>query len=528
MHPPLSLSAQEGHGTVTSMSIRPLVLTQPCLLTQINLLCSFAHNPRAIVGLVIGLLIALAFAILWVFFARRRARQHNQERVESAASLVTGGLWRSPLDVDDNRSPAIPTDVTERIRRLLPGYANLVTPNLNMSVLPHTEGAADASIGPGLASGSGSAPPSPRLSGSHESNITNGTNGNSGGAGQRRTPSFAQAAGVMALGNDMANRTSWRSSAPLTGATGVLYTDPSPDGIQFGRHSRDQEYWHPSASSPTFDVSAYRSWDHVLGQTNRSAVSLDLDGYASLGRVNGASSSSAGQNGGGGNGAGGAAAFYTLPTRRRHGRTLQAFIGRLRRGRRSEPAVVPADTWPSGAGSGSRASHEWQAGLASSSQSPSGTVRAISPVLVRGSRSGSAIGGNGGGGAWEWGRVPGVVVLDGDGSEVDLEDGGRGGLGPVVGLVDPPMVEGLLNPRLGLMSQESTASLGDHEDYSRPIGGVCFVSPCFSPKSHLLIPFFLSEGSLCIICSGASRRSLAVRGGIARLIVHMKHRLAEL
>jgi hypothetical protein len=32
------------------------------------------------------------------------------------------------------------------------------------------------------------------------------------------------------------------------------------------------------------------------------------------------------------------------------------------------------------------------------------------------------------------------------------------------------------------MSQESTASFGDHEDYSRPIGGVCFAFPCFSSK----------------------------------------------
>lgn len=40
------------------------------------------------------------------------------------------------------------------------------------------------------------------------------------------------------------------------------------------------------------------------------------------------------------------------------------------------------------------------------------------------------------------------------------------------------MVEGLLHPRLGTgmdhLQQASTASLGDHEDYMRPINGVCF------------------------------------------------------
>ena len=37
---------------------------------------------------------------------------------------------------------------------------------------------------------------------------------------------------------------------------------------------------------------------------------------------------------------------------------------------------------------------------------------------------------------------------------------------------DLPIMEGLLDPRLSLLNQDSTASLGDDRDYSRPIGGI--------------------------------------------------------
>jgi len=48
---------------------------------------------------------------------------------------------------------------------------------------------------------------------------------------------------------------------------------------------------------------------------------------------------------------------------------------------------------------------------------------------------------------------------------------------PPASVVDDPRTpEGLLHPhlglRLGLVNQDSASSLGDHMDYSRPIGGV--------------------------------------------------------
>jgi len=299
-----------------------------------------------------------------------------------------------------------------------------------------------------------------------------GVIGESPELGQRR-PSFGQAAETLVSGLDENGNISPTLSR-FPSATGVpLMALPrrmsgGPEtGIWFG----GRDFAHgPNSASPASGQSS----------ANASGSALSLNAYrpASLSGGDGVMSSSLGPapidvRASSGNGS--RPQSSTPPTSyafrgngkgkdkdRSESSSFKSFLDRFRGVRTPEPAAVVQDTPLT---PGSRESLTSRSPSYITMQSPSSLLNPPSPVLH--SSSGHQISGPGSRRStwdsqqWAGEQWPAVTLPQ---------------LPPASVVDDPRTPEGLLHPhlglRLGLVNQDSASSLGDHMDYSRPIGGV--------------------------------------------------------
>jgi hypothetical protein len=153
-----------------------------------------------------------------------------------------------------------------------------------------------------------------------------------------------------------------------------------------------------------------------------------------------------------GGGGGGGTSAPSSPTHRSITPTnLKDFMGLLKRNRNSAPAIVDHyddDDRPESSLEGRRQP---------SPASANGTLTARESVLF--SPSPSIL------------RVPSIPIWSANGASSSFGND-QVPTPPPEPADDLPIMEGLLDPRLSLLNQDSTASLGDDRDYSRPIGGI--------------------------------------------------------
>jgi hypothetical protein len=439
-----------------------------CLSLSLNLIpsYSFAHNGGAIAGLVIGGLISILFAVIWLSLARRRKRNAIlNDFPEVDPDAIADEPWGPPLedgdvDHDDNNNDINITEddtavMTEHYHRVLTSFAHDQQPDVD-------EGGVEPGIGP-----------------------------RRGSFGQQtQMTGFGQASDTMALGVLMGSGDG--KVSPQSRRTPST-TPSTPAVLNASRSSSSPEHlWAAAGNDPLVPGSPSR-YDQSSPITStsqhhptRSSVSLSTYPYHSYSRGSGAATSSAFGGGGGATKRSNSVQFLSPPTSfsptykaggsnlgsSSRSPSLKSFMGGLlRRNRNSAPADIGLST----------SYTDWQQQQRSPSSVVSGTttIRAPSPlILTPPSSSILRMSARSRGAIPDWSnRRPSFSIGDEMLSAPPPPP-------PEVPTARSSMAtdelrigEGLLDPRLRSLVQDSTASLGDHKDYSRPISGVsCF---CF-------------------------------------------------
>lgn len=455
---------------------------------------SFAHNAGAIAGITVGALIALAFIGLWIFLTLRR-RKNLLDRELSASSeqvnISPHGGWRSPLedgDDDDDNDPA--------------RYANILAQlRANGAISGEGEGGdddhGDGDDGDGDGDGNDAFGGSEYGAGAGTASVYSALSAPPSDVHYPYMTGFGQAAETMRdenavlvpamtmvdgapLGSHRRSLSGGLDSSTWFIGQNMGYLDanakegPSPSMISSHEHlstsgkgaggsgsknaSYEEDIFHPARSSSSQHLIASSSSD-VDSSTGRR---LSMDGKKP--------SSSAGL-------ATPPTSFSLRQRTRSDHNSLRSIIGRLRgsRGSSPEPLIISDDDTqspPSSATPTTVRFPESSYSLSTPSQQapyaplvsirsptpPSSLLRPQSPgtpnFSIQRSMSAQSMGDR------LWPRltlppVPSPAVSD-DSHDIASE-----------GLLDPR-----LPWRLGQTRADSTTSLRDHEDYSRPIGAL--------------------------------------------------------
>jgi len=111
-------SIYHGATTVSTVQSSPMINT---ILPTDSSNRSFAHNAGAIAGVAVGAFIALSFACLWIYLTLRRKKQMRQQELNGSSEQVIispDGGWRPPLEDGDEDED----DLTR-----YPTYANVLS-----------------------------------------------------------------------------------------------------------------------------------------------------------------------------------------------------------------------------------------------------------------------------------------------------------------------------------------------------------------------------------------------------------------
>ena len=437
---------------VGEFPLPPILYAQDNNLFYFNFnFCRFSHNAGAIVGITIGLLIAVGFAGLWVFLALRRRKQQRRMELKGPPEHIAiapegTSASRPPLDDGDNDPVTVKRHLSAR-------YTNLLA-QLN----------AAGQVGVGVA---GISSPGELLrDGSDEQGEVVSAQSHSSSQGHPPMPGFEQTADML------------REEARLI----VTMADSSAYMPRPRRESSNGPYptiWFGGkelvTKDPSDSSSAHDSHD-TTNANKRGSNGYDDERYAafSLGLPTESSSQFLGSSPseiGISNSKEPTPASYSFRNRTSsEPNSLGSILDRLRSGGcssssspepKSVPEVIvqdfttppPSTTWPT--------SHSLyiNVGAARPPTPPSSLLRPISPNIPSQ-------------------RLSLSTVYDGD------------RLWPTHGqLTLPPLpspavsehsedviTEGLLDPKLSRQLEQarfdSSVSLRDHEDYSRPIGGI--------------------------------------------------------
>lgn len=455
------------------------------LKTLIICIHRFSHNGGAIAGITIGLLIAVGFAGLWIFLALRRRKKQQTMELEGSAEHINispEGGWRPPLEDGDNDAVTVNRHMSAR-------YNNL---------LAQLDAAGHAGVGGGSSgelSGEGSDEQGVDVASaqSHQSAIPSSQ-------GHPYMPGFGQAADTLREDRDNAGPMMTMSDGAAYVSRPRRESSDGPDpALWFGGRELGYLTQDPSIQPSTQGHSSSSHGNYGAPSTSKhGSYGYDDDPYAaypvglptgSSSPANGSSSSDVGAGSSSGHRrsidakkqSGAVSKEPTPPTsysfRKRAGseaNSLKSILGRLRGGRgaspspelRSGPDVVVQDfTTPPPSATVAR------------STSPSlyttvGTTRPPTPPssLLRP-------------------KSPGIPNMPNTRPSLSAAyDGDR--LWPNIGQPTlPPLPspaaseysaddapEGLLDPKLPWRLEQarfdSSASLRDHEDYTRPIGGI--------------------------------------------------------
>lgn len=477
---------------------------------------SFAHNRGAIAGVAVGAIIAVAFAGVWIFLAlRRHKKQRNLELTGSSeqVNIPPDGGWRPPLEDGDE-------DDYNPMR-----YAGLLA---SLGTVGHAHsgkesGAVNGEEGYGGYGGEDEEK-NDRMSSEHGAGIGSSSAyshvpPSSSGHGQATYPymtGFGQAAETMQDSQypmmTLANGTpvAAASTVPLMPSPRSVRTRGGPDPASwFG--GKDIAYVEPSPSVVGSSSHGHSSSQHGTGSRGKDSGSgksaskvgsSEDDPLASYPRpssssqLHGSSSSEVGSSSGhkrsmdakrqhvGSN--------PTPPTsfsysRKRHSsdtKSLKGIIGRLRGGRGSssadhETTVQEASPSPSASASVRRQSTPNKS--RSASPTPPPIPSSYNPIVVgvRPPTPPSSLL------RPQSPSIPNIPARPTMSMPPDMREHAWSGLNPGF-LTLPPLPspaasveeapEGLLDPRLPWRLEQarmdSSASLRDHEDYSRPFGGV--------------------------------------------------------
>ncbi|KAJ6450947.1 hypothetical protein C8R47DRAFT_1230022 [Mycena vitilis] len=401
---------------------------------------SFAHNVGGIIGVAIGGVVALLIGVLVVFFLCGRLRfQRSRSAAPPAMRQVGGGAlsgaapgWRSPL-ADDDDSVHNENEVTNRTSGV-GGWGG----GTSVGHGAPTEGSGSGS-GDGSSQGHtsvGHMPFAPSSSGGHMPFAQAGAT--LAGAGGLTVNTAASSHGHSSSSND--SHTLSTSSPSSSPAEYYPYSKQSSSGGGHGTtapSSYSQHLHQLSPRSPSLRASPQPPAS--LSPNFQKDLPSSPSSFGFFGRMRGGRASSTSSS----TGAPFSPSALPDPTREREAARRSSLLN---------PPAWYAENYGSSSGSGS--------GSGSTPGSGSGSGNAS------GSGSGSGSGGRRGVGGWYPPRaepMPSPALSDmsaGEGEGGWLAAGGRGGR------------TGLLRPGLAVLLPQthSTRSLGDHVDYSRPIG----------------------------------------------------------
>lgn len=407
----------------------------------------FAHHAGAVVGVVFGVIFAVVFSAIWILIARRKRNEMQQIASDPGLASTRERSWRTPLEDGEDGGDAYHRPMAEQY--------------------------------PGILSALESSDNHPESGGSDADGLTSGALRRGSSLGQRpHMTGFGQAAETIAMAIPVG------SLYPANKRTLSL---PSINFVTHSSREHEPDFVQGSnwTSPPTHLSTSGHSSGHGQEDAYGGGSTVSLNTYAPLASSHGhgatSSSSATSMNSPRSSGS-----KPLLSTPSSHGqrasgskvhsltspptsfafkgsddsdtRSLKGFIGLLRRDRSPASKIEPPP----------RRRHSLESRMPFSSSpytsSPSSLLGprpagGIDTVLRKPSLSMGLYGGQPSSSPWPG---SGPLTLPSQPSAMTL------------GL---PVSEGLLNPRL-----ESLASLEDHEDYSRPIGGV---GVCFSSFSGL-------------------------------------------